>query len=262
MAPRLLRHDHRKSPVPAAAQPGVGGAQAGEGQRALAGVVAVVGPDGTGKTTLTHDLVASLRGKLPIERRYMGLVSGETGDKIKQLPFIGVRLERRLAAKARRAQNMQNKLPGLFSAIIMYLFSLWRVAQLRRLIRRSQDGVFVIADRYPQAEIPGFDYDGPGLSTGRASNWLIRKLAMREQKLYEWMAEQKPSLIIRLNIDPDTAHARKSDHPMSELRDKIETMPRIGYNGAEVREIDSRMPYQQVLATALQAIATVTTAAV
>jgi hypothetical protein len=85
---------------------------------------------------------------------------------------------------------------------------------------------------------------------------------MREQKLYEWMAEQKPSLIIRLNIDPDTAHARKSDHPMSELRDKIETMPRIGYNGAEVREIDSRMPYQQVLATALQAIASVTPASV
>src|SRR3546814_1066766 len=98
------------------------------------------------------------------------LISGEMGDKIKQLPFIGIRLERYLAAKARRAQDMEKKLPGTFTAIVMYLLSLWRVAQLRRLMRLSQDGVLVIADRYPQAEIPGFNYDGPGLTAqiGRA----------------------------------------------------------------------------------------------
>src|SRR3546814_1201829 len=69
----------------------------------------------------------------------MGLISGEMGDKIKQLPFIGIRLERYLAAKARRAQDMEKKLPGTFTAIVMYLLSLWRVAQLRRLMRLSQD---------------------------------------------------------------------------------------------------------------------------
>jgi hypothetical protein len=140
----------------------------------------------------------------------------------------------------------------------MYLFSEWRVAHLRRLIARSESGVLVVADRYPQAEIPGFDYDGPGLAVTRTNNWLVRKLAMREQKLYEWMARQRPALIIRLMVDLDTAFARKSDHPVAELRDKIETMPRIGYNGARMREIDSRMPYAQVLATALQAIVTLT----
>lgn len=220
----------------------------------LSGVIAVVGCDGTGKSTLTADLLTNLRRRGPAERRYMGLISGEMGDKIKHLPFIGVRLERYLAAKARRAQDMEKKLPGTFTAIVMYLFSLWRVRQLRRLMRLAQSGVLVIADRYPQAEIPGFNYDGPGLTVDRTNNWLVRRLAARELKLYQWMAEQKPALIIRLNIDADTAFARKPDHHLSELRDKIAVMPRIRYNGANVRDIDARMPYPQVLQAALQAV--------
>jgi thymidylate kinase len=230
---------------------------ASEGHKASAPIdrlVAVVGCDGTGKTTLTKDLLANLRRSRTTELRYMGLVSGETGDKIKQLPIIGVALERYLAAKVRRAQDMKKKLPGTFSAIVMYLFSVWRVFHLRRVIRQAECGVLVIADRYPQSEVPGFHYDGPGLSTDRSSNQLVRKLAIREQKLYERMARHRPSLIIRLNIDAETAHARKPDHPLSELRDKIAKMPLIRYNGANIHEIDARQPYDQVLAEALQAI--------
>ncbi|PXA87590.1 hypothetical protein DMC47_31720 [Nostoc sp. 3335mG] len=226
---------------------------------ALPGVVAIVGCDGTGKTTLVKDLVARMKAKRPTERRYMGLVSGETGDKIKDLPFIGVRLERHLAKKVRRAQDMEKKLPGTFSAIVMYLFSLWRVRQLKRLMRTAQSGVLVIADRYPQADVPGFHYDGPGLSVERTSNRFVRALAAREQKLYDWMTKQHPSLVIRLTIDADTAFARKPDHPIEELRDKIETMPKIGYDGARIREIDARMPYPQVLDAALRAIDGATT---
>lgn len=260
MASRSGRHK-RLEPCPRAAQIVLDGAPSAERfaptrepDAALSGVVAIVGCDGTGKTTLTADLVANLRRRGRAERRYMGLVSGETGDKIKQLPIIGIRLERHLAAKVRRAQNMEEKLPGTFSAIVMYLFSLWRAAQLRRLIRLAQSGVLVIAERYPQAEVPGFHYDGPGLTVGRTTNGLVRKLARREQKLYEWMAEQKPDLIIRLNIDPETAHARKPDHPLSELRDKIAIMPRITYNGAKLCEIDARLPYPQVLEAMVQAV--------
>ena len=220
----------------------------------LAGVIAVVGCDGSGKTTLAADLVAALRERTPTERRYMGLISGEMGDKIKDLPFIGVRLERHLAAKARRAQDMKKALPGTFTAIVMYLLSVWRVSKVRRLIRLSQSGKLVIAERYPQSEIPGFHFDGPGLTADRTSSWLVRKLAAREQKLYEWMAEQRPSLVIRLNVDADTAYARKPDHPLAELRDKTATMPRIKYHGASVREIDSRLPYPKMLEAALQAV--------
>lgn len=218
------------------------------------GIVAVVGCDGSGKTRLAKDIAAHLDKKHPTERRYMGLVSGESGDKIKQLPLIGIVLEKYLATKVRRAQDMEQKVPGVFTAIVMYLFSVWRAGQLRRLIKRSQNGVLMIAERYPQAEIPGFHFDGPGLAVERTSNWLVQKLAAREQQIYERMAEEKPKLIIRLNIDADTAFARKPDHPLSELRNKTEAMPKINYNHAKIFELDSRLPYDQVLETALHAI--------
>ena len=217
-------------------------------------VIAVVGCDGTGKSTLTLDLLSQLRARGPAERRYLGLVSGEMGDRIKQLPMIGIRVERYLAGKATRALDMEKKLPGAGTALVMYVFSLWRAAQLRRVIRLSRRGVPVITDRYPQAEIPGFHYDGPGLEATRTDSWLVQKFAAREQEMYEWMARQKPALVIRLVIDADTAHARKPDHSLDELRDKIAVASRLRFNGARVQDIDARVPYSQVLGAAWQAI--------
>ena len=56
----------------------------------LAGVFAVVGCDGTGKSTLTHDLRDTLRSKGPAERLYLGLVSGDR--EIETLLRIGNQL--------------------------------------------------------------------------------------------------------------------------------------------------------------------------
>ncbi len=220
----------------------------------VAGLIAVVGCDGTGKSTLTRDLCEHLRRRGPTERRYLGLVSGEMGEKIKRLPLIGPRLERRLAAKAAQAQNMRNRPPALWGALIMYGFSLWRAWQLRRAIRLARRGVVVITDRYPQAEIAGFHYDGPGLGLERSRSRLMQRLARRELRLYRRMARYRPALVIRLDIDEATAHARKPDHGLDELRDKIAVMRRLRYNGATIVDIDARRPYPEVLAQALAAI--------
>jgi hypothetical protein len=79
--------------------------------------------------------------------------------------------------------------------------------------------------------------------------------------LYEWMAEHKPALVIRLNIDADCAHSRKPDHDIAELRDKISVMNRLNFNGATVCDIDATSPYPEVLAAALQAISSASQAA-
>ncbi|QGU87273.1 hypothetical protein [Erwinia sorbitola] len=223
------------------------------------GLVAVVGCDGTGKSTLTADLVKSMEAHWVTERRYLGLLSGEDGDKIKRLPLIGVWLERRLAAKSSKTQSMRSRSPALWAALVMYGFSLRRLANFRRTVRQAQRGVLMISDRYPQAEISGFYYDGPGIGVERVTGWLMMRLALRERRLYQQMALYRPELVIRLNIDPETACSRKPDHDYEELRDKIGVMEKINYNNCEILELDSRAPYSEVLKKAQLAVSSVAT---
>lgn len=223
----------------------------------IPGLVAVVGCDGTGKSTLTADLVKHLNARWMTERRYLGLVSGEQGDQIKRLPIIGVWLERRLAKKTSKAQSMSTGGPALWAALIMYGFSLWRMSNLRKVKRLAESGVLVISDRYPQGEVSGFYYDGPGIGTERVTGWLKTRLARREKRLYQKMAVYRPELLIRLDIDVETAFSRKPDHDYEELRDKIAIMSTITYNGTRIFELDSRAPYKEVLEKALEVVSAV-----
>ncbi|HEJ7996290.1 TPA: hypothetical protein SMI16_001712, partial [Serratia liquefaciens] len=170
---------------------------------------------------------------------------------------IGVWLERRLAAKSDKTQRMSNKPPALWAALIMYGFSVWRAANLRKVQRLAESGVLVISDRFPQAEISGFYYDGPGIGVERAKGWLMTRLAAREKRLYQSMALCRPELIIRLDIDVDTAFSRKPDHSYEELKDKISAMVRLQYNGSRIIELDAKAPYDEVLEKALNAISSV-----
>ncbi len=213
----------------------------------IPGLIAVVGCDGTGKSTLTTDLVKSLQQHWQTERRYLGLLSGEDGDKIKRLPLVGVWLERRLAAKSSKTQSMKTqsmktKSSALWAAVIMYCFSLRRMANLRKVQRLAQSGVLVVSDRFPQAEISGFYYDGPGIGVERATGKISMFLAQRERRLYQKMAQYRPELIIRLGIDIDTAISRKPDHDYAELQDKIGVMSTIGYNGTKILRLIPERP--------------------
>lgn len=217
-------------------------------------MVAIVGCDGSGKSTITADLIKTMQKIRPTERRYLGLISGEDGDKIKKLPIIGVWLERRLAKKSEKTQSMRSEAPPLWAAFIMYALSCWRSSNFHKARALAESGVLVIADRYPQAEISGFHYDGPGLGVERVKGWLLKEMAKREVVIYEKLANYQPELIIRLDIDVETAFARKPDHSYQELSDKIGVMRQLNYNGANILDLDSRKPYEEVLASVVAAV--------
>lgn len=224
----------------------------------LANVVAVVGCDGSGKSTLTGDLVKHLSQKRPTEFVYLGQSSGNILIFIKGLPLVGGIIGRYLVRRSERVHARDDasdkpKVPDATSALVIYLLSRWRYHKFQRVIAMSRRGTLVVADRYPQAEVPGFWFDGPGLKTIEGAGAFVRWLARRERRLYERMAAHLPALLIRLNIDAETAHARKPDHKLAMLHEKATVIPTIAFNGAHILDLDGRDPYPQVLEAALAA---------
>ena len=215
----------------------------------MAPLVALVGCDGSGKTTLSTDLLTELEKDRPTALCYLGLGSGAMGERLKRLPLVGRVLERKLAKKAKQTRTRGEKIPGLPTAIVVYAFSLARLRRFRRMLAMRRDGITVITDRYPQIEVPGF-YDGPGLSAALADNRLVAALARRERRMYDWMASFRPDVVIRLNVDLDTAFARKPDHKYELLRQKVDATAGLLFSGARIVDLDSRQSYLEVRAQA------------
>jgi len=213
----------------------------------MAPLVALVGCDGSGKSTLSNDMLALLSPGRRVALCYLGLGSGEMGNRIKRWPLIGPRLEARIAKRAGQTRTAGRKIPGLGTALVVYLFSIVRLRRFRHVLALRRRGVTVLTDRYPQTEVAGF-YDGPGLSAGRPGNWAVAALARQERRMYEWMASFRPDVVIRLNIDLETAYARKPDHGYDLLRQKVEVTPKLRFNGAPIVDIDSHAPYEVVRA--------------
>lgn len=144
--------------------------------------------------------------------------------------------------------------PGNITALVIYLLSCWRAYKFRKMLCKSQQGFLLITDRYPQVEVPGFRFDGPQLAKTTGGNGWIKMLRQRELKLYQWMASYLPVLLIRLGIDEQTAFARKPDHQLAALQEKIAVTPQLTFNGAKILEVDGRQPADEILQASLRAI--------
>lgn len=219
----------------------------------LAPLIAIIGADGSGKSTLAADLAAEFAKEHPTEHVYLGLGSGVIGHRIARLPLIGKLVAARIEKKAGRTRDPRDKIPGPVTALVVYWFSTRRKKRFDAMMALRRRGVMVITDRYPQTELAGF-YDGPGLSMARAESGFVRWLAAREARLYAEMVAHRPTLILRLNIDADTALARKPEHGRELVEAKIAITPQLTFGGAPIAEIDATKPYVEEKALARKLI--------
>lgn len=216
-------------------------------------LIALVGCDGSGKSTLSFDLVETLKHVQPTKCCYLGQGSGNIGRKISQLKLGGKLLGRIIDKKAKAARTKGKKIPGVFTALVIFTFSCIRFFNFKKMMRLRKQGIFIVTDRYPQTEVVGF-YDGPGLSAAQTKNRFIQLLVRLEYKLYDYMAAVKPDLVIRLNIDVETAYQRKQDHDYNLLKIKVDATQKLHFRGAPIIDLDATLPYEDVYAQALKVI--------
>lgn len=218
----------------------------------LAPLIAVVGCDGSGKSTLAADLLSHISQSRVAEAFYLGLGSGEQGRAIGRWPLVGAALHRWLDGVADRLRDPVQPIPGMVVARYALAKSRKRRARFDALLARRRSGVTIVTDRYPQIEVAGL-HDGPILA-GRATSAGQRAIQAQELALYRAMAAYVPTLVIRLNVDVDTAFARKPDHERSLLEAKIAAIPRLSFGGAAIIDLDAAMDYREELALAKAAV--------
>lgn len=155
-------------------------------------VVALIGPDGAGKTTLAKGLSAE-RG-LNARRIYMGT---NAHAKDVALPGSGWVAHRRAASRRRRgALTPLVKVVGFAHAL---LDQWYRHAVAHLHCRR---GGVVVFDRYTFADDLEEKTDG---RVGAVRRWLLRQGAL------------EPDLVVVLDVHADVLYARKREHTPERL---------------------------------------------
>lgn len=218
-------------------------------------MIAIVGCDGSGKSTVSENLVIWASDYGPAATAHLGKQAGNVGRALSDLPLVGKFIGRSIGHKkfSLREPAAKNKTPGILAAVVASIFTLRRVLRFRRMLALRRKGLIVITDRFPQLDCPNA-FDGPVLSEDAQGSFIVRWLARHEREAFEWMTSYRPDLVMRLNIDLDTACARKPDHIRRKLQRKIEVTPLLKFNGAPIVEIDTVQPLEQVLAEAREAL--------
>lgn len=220
----------------------------------LALLIAIIGCDGSGKTSVSESILDCVSAFGPTEAAHLGKQSGNIGRAIAGLPLVGRFLERIIVRKTddTRAQRAE-KNPGVVTALVISAFSLRRLRRFRRMMTARRQGRIIVTDRYPQLEVAGA-YDGPDLSVTATGGGFVRWLARREHAAFEWMTSFSPDLVLRLNVDLDVACARKTDHRPELLAAKVAATPLLKFNGASIVEIDANLPLDEVVEAARTAV--------
>jgi thymidylate kinase len=195
-------------------------------------VIAVIGCDGAGKTTVTKELEAWLSWKLDVERIYLG--SGSFNS-------FWLKGKNNLAHFALKPKKQKPIFVHLWKAWLAYL----HYKKLLHAKKSSLNGQIILTDRYPQNQFWGI-YDGPSIlpqNQGILRSWLWGY----EVRKYEQMALLAPDVVIKLHISPLVAWERKPGHKPELLERKARITSGLTFPGSQVIDIDATLPRAAVL---------------
>ncbi|MBJ3815716.1 thymidylate kinase [Shimwellia pseudoproteus] len=214
-------------------------------------LIAVIGSDGSGKSTVCEHLLPCVEKYGPAVQVHLGKQAGNVGRAVTKLPLMGKSIGK---AIEHNKVKTAKALPGAGPALVIMSFVVRRLLRFRHMLACRRRGLIILTDRYPQIEIPGA-YDGTVFPANIPGSPFVSWLAELERKAFRWMAGVKPDLVIKLNVDLDVACARKPDHRPEALARKIAITPQLTFGGANIVDIDANKPLDDVLANAEKAIA-------
>jgi thymidylate kinase len=224
-------------------------------------IVTLVGPKGTGKSTIGRELAARLGRHLLVLRIHAGK---PPATALSFLPRLFVPIARSLLPHERLAEyekpeRRQRKTYSIVYVLRMALLAYERRKLLFRALRAATSGAIVISDRYPSDVVgaidsPCFDREASEKSNFRLKRWFMAK----ELALYR--ALPKPWLVLRLVAPIETALQRdagrvKRGGPNAEaVRRRWDLETRAEFATAPTVLIDASGPLDETIRAAMRAV--------
>lgn len=233
-------------------------------------LIAIVGCDGSGKSTLTQAIAGTLGRKLDVCRIYFGSGDGAVSPlrwplriarqgavRAGLMPAHSARNSGATAAAGASSASFSLRRGALRAGRIVWalVLAFEKRGRLERAWRARDRGMIVIADRYPQMQLAGFN-DGPLLGDLAASrSAVLRTLARWEASPYRRADAQPPDIVVRLDVSPAVAEQRKPETGRAEIERRVQAVRALRYrDGAAVIEVDADRPAMDVFRRVRSAI--------
>lgn len=219
-------------------------------------VVALVGIDGSGKTTVTTAIRQWLGAEVDVLPIYFGTGGGRPSLLLLPFKLLVPMASWALGTKPAGSSHggISDRPPGPFySALLAVWASIVAVEKRNKLLaaRRGADrGMVVITDRFPQDQIAEFN-DAPLLPRlAKIPAWLRRF----EANAYALARRLPPDLVIKLQTTPEVIMSREPDMDPLVIRRRVPALQQLTFGGAAVVSLDAGQPLADVIRSAKAAI--------
>jgi len=216
--------------------------------------VAVLGPDGAGKTTIVDELRGWLAWRLNMSVLYMGSAQPSANTRLLKSTSKGIRAADRALAKLAGRAGGHSPLSALadLAMAMRYLGDAAdranRATSGRRLASR---GAVVVFDRYP---LPGVTLedrmvDGPRIAQlgTYSTKGLLGRLRRREEAMYRSIPP--PDHVILLSLPVEVALSRKANRAPEAVAAKRQALAQadLASDGLSVISVDASRPTDEVM---------------
>ncbi len=201
-------------------------------------IIVLIGVDGSGKTTVSREIIKQLEHRHSVACIYFGSGDGKSSWLRRPMKTLLELYSSPQKSGVKPDNNKQlgvtrKKVPAIIRrlAIIPWAISLAieKRQKLRRALRLKKKGVIVITDRYPQIDVMGYS-DGPLLYK---KSGVPKRIYDWEYKIYKTPQKSPPDLVIKLIISPETAVRRKPDDiTLEEAKKRIAAIHQVRYPGS------------------------------
>ncbi len=212
-------------------------------------VIAFLGVDGSGKTTVTAAIRAWLGTEIDVMPIYFG--TGDGRPSLLLLPLkLAVPLFTRLIKKKPRGSShgtVSGQPPGPLYSFLLTVWSTVLAVEKRSKLnaahRGAARGMVVVADRYPQDENPDYN-DGPLLPRLVT---VPKRLRRFEASAYALARALPPDLLIKLDAPPELLAIREPNMNRDVIRERVSAVRRLVFPGARVVRVDATQPLADVI---------------